>query len=311
MQIGLMIYTENDRLTGATRPWSEIRAAARQAEADGFDSIWLADHLWYATPGGQTRGAWESWTILSALAEVTERVQIGTLVACNAFRNPAVLAKMATTLDEVSGGRLVLGVGAGWNEPEHRAFGLPFGHRVDRFEEGLQIIRPLLRYGAVDFAGRYHRAQDCRNEPRGPQPAGPPLLVGSYGPRMLRLAARYADMWNTSAGDGPESLVRPLADLDAACREVGRSRSTIAATATVGVFFPDLQAEVPPYENPLTGTPEEIEAAIHGYAAVGLDHLMFMCEPHTAEAHGRLAEALRSYRSRAERRAAEPVGSLR
>lgn len=296
-----MIYTENDRLTGTTRPWTEIRAAARQAEADGFDSIWLADHLWYAAPGGPTRGAWESWTILSALAEVTERVQIGTLVACNAFRNPAVLAKMATTLDEVSGGRLVLGVGAGWNESEHRAFGLPFDHRVDRFEEALQILRPMLREGKADFAGRYHRAQDCRNEPRGPRPSGPPLLVGSFGPRMMKLTARYADVWNTGVRDGPESLERPLADLDAACREVGRDPSTIATTATVGVFYPDLRAELPPLENPLTGTPEEIAAAIHDYAALGLDHLMFMCEPHTAEARGRLAKALRVYRSQTER----------
>lgn len=311
MKIGLMIYAENDRLTGATRPWTAIRAAARQAEADGFDSIWLADHLWYAAPGGETRGAWDTWTILSALAEVTERVQIGTLVACSAFRNPAVLAKMATTLDEVSGGRLVLGVGAGWNEPEHRAFGLPFDHRVDRFEEALQILRPMLRDGAVDFVGHYHRAQDCRNEPRGPRPAGPPLMVGSHGPRMLKLAAWYADIWNTGAGDGPQSLARSLADFDAACREVGRDRSTIAATATVGVFYPDLRAELPPYENPLTGTPKEIAAAIHGYAALGLDHIMFMCEPHTAEARGRLAEALRVYRSQVGRRGAEPAGSLR
>lgn len=306
MKIGLMIYTENDRLTDATRPWTAIRAAARQAEADGFDSVWLADHLWYAPPGGQTRGAWETWTLLSALAEATERVQIGTLVACTAFRNPAVLAKMATALDEVSGGRLVLGVGAGWNEAEHRAFGAPFDHRVDRFEEALQILRPMLREGAVDFAGRYHRAEDCQNQPRGPRPSGPPLMVGSQGPRMLKLAARYADVWNTGA-DRPESLAGPLADLDAACREVGRERSTIAATATVGVFYPDLRPEPPPYENPLTGTPEEIAAALHGFAALGLDHVMFMCEPHTAEARGRLAQAVRVYRSQTKH--TEPVGT--
>jgi probable F420-dependent oxidoreductase len=311
MKIGLMIYTENDRLTGATRPWTAIRAAAQQAEADGFDSIWLADHLWYAAPGGQTRGAWESWTILTALAEATERVQIGTLVACNAFRNPAVLAKMATTLDEVSGGRLVLGVGAGWNEPEHRAFGLPFDHRVDRFEEALQILRPMLRDGEADFTGQYHQVQDCRNEPRGPRPDGPPLMVGSFGPRMMELTARYADVWNTGAGDGPESLERPLADLDAACREIGRDPSTIATTATVGVFYPDLRAELPPMENPLIGTAEEIAAAIHDYAALGLDHLMFLCEPHTAVARGRLAEALGIYRRQVAEGLAELAMSYR
>lgn len=305
MRIGLMIYTENDRLTNVTRPWTAIRAAARQAEADGFDSIWLPDHLWYNAPGGETRGAWETWTILSALAEATERVQIGTLVACNGFRDPAILAKMATTLDEISGGRLILGVGAGWNESEHRAFGLPFDHRVDRFEEALRILRPMLRDGSVDFTGRYYVARNCANLPPGPRPGGPPLLVGSNGPRMLRLAARYADAWNTGASDGPEGLAAPLADLDAACREVGRDPSTIARSATVGVFYPDLRPELPPYEHPLTGTSEEIAAGIRSYAELGLDHLMLMCEPHTVEARARLAEALRIHRSRAT----QPVGS--
>lgn len=141
-------------------------------------------------------GVWECWTVLAALAEATQRVEIGTLVLCNSLRNPAVLAKMATAIDEVSHGRLILGVGAGWNEPEYRAFGLPFDQRVDRFEEALQIIRPLLRDGHVDFTGRYYQAPNCEDLPRGPRADGPPLLVGSEGPRMLRLTAQYADLWN-------------------------------------------------------------------------------------------------------------------
>src|SRR5215469_4876315 len=142
-----MVFLANDRVTNSKRSYETIRAVAQQAEADGFDSIWLADHLLYRDPGAPTRGIWECWTMLAALAEATQRVELGTLVLCNAFRHPAILAKMATTLDEVSHGRLILGLGAGWNEPEYRAFGLPFDHRVDRFEEALQIIRPLLQDG--------------------------------------------------------------------------------------------------------------------------------------------------------------------
>src|SRR5690349_20950243 len=188
VKIGLMVFLANDREHNNKRSYDSIRAVSQQAEADGFDSIWLADHLLYRNPGEPTRGIWECWTMLAALAEATQRVEIGSLVVCNSFRNPAILAKMATTADEVSGGRLIVGVGAGWNEPEYEAFGLPFDHRVDRFEEALQILKPLLRNGHVDFAGQYYQARNCEIVPRGPRPEGPPLMVGSEGgPRMLKL----------------------------------------------------------------------------------------------------------------------------
>ena len=151
MKIGLLVFLANDREDNNKRPYDAIRSVAQQAETDGFDSIWLPDHLFYRNPGQPTRGIWECWTMLSALAEATKRLEIGTLVTCNSFRNPAILAKMATTVDEVSHGRLILGVGAGWNEPEYHAFGLPFDHRVDRFEETLQILKPLLQWGPCRF----------------------------------------------------------------------------------------------------------------------------------------------------------------
>jgi probable F420-dependent oxidoreductase len=302
MKIGLLVYTANDRQGNTKRPYAMIRAIVQQAEADGFDSIWLADHFMYRDPGAPTRGVWECWTMLAALAEATRRIEIGPLVACTSFRNPAVLAKMATAADEVSDGRLILGVGAGWNEPEYQAFGLPFDHRVSRFEEALQILRPLLRDGHVDFTGKYYQARDCDDVPRGPRSEGPPLMVGGEGPRMLRLAARYGDLWNTGYMGQPETMAGPLARIEAACREVGRDPATLGVTALIGLWFPDLAEKQEIFDKPLTGTVEEIAEAMRGYAALGVPHIMFQCLPYGPEAVRRLTEALRLYR------AMEPAG---
>ncbi len=303
MKIGLMVFLANDREHNNKRPYEAIRAVAQQAEADGFDSLWLPDHLLYRYPGQPTRGIWECWTMLAALAEATQRVELGTLVACNSFRNPAVLAKMATSVDEVSQGRLILGIGAGWNEPEYQAFGLPFDHRVGRFEEALQILKPLLREGHVDFAGQYYQARDCDNVPPGPRSEGPPLMVGceAGSPRMLRLTAQYADLWNTGYMGQPETMAQPLAISRDACRAVGRDPATLGVTALIGLWFPELQANQPSFfDNPLTGTLEEIAAAMQGYAELGVQHIMFQCEPYTAEALRLLTEALRLYRGRGQ-----------
>ena len=298
MKIGLMVFLANERQTYAKRPYEAIRSVALQAEENGFDSIWLADHLLYRTPGQPTRGIWECWTILAALAEATHRVELGTLVLAMSFRNPAILAKMATALDEVSGGRLILGVGAGWNEPEYQAFGLPFDHRVDRFEEALQILKPLLREGRVDFDGHYHQARDAEDLPRGPRAGGPPLLIGAEGPRMLRLTAQYADQWNIGYLGGPETLAGPLVRIEAACADVGRDPRTLGITVLIGLWFPDLQPTKPAFlDQPLTGSAEDIAAAMHGYAELGVEHMMFQLEPYGPEAIERITAALRLYRA--------------
>ncbi len=303
MKIGLMVFLANDRETYAKRPYESIRSVAKQAEADGFDSLWLADHLLYHYPGQPARGIWECWTMLAALAEATHRVELGTLVTCNSFRNPALLAKMATSVDEVSQGRLIVGIGAGWNEPEYQAFGLPFDHRVGRFEEALQILKPLLHEGHVDFAGKYYQARDCDDLPRGPRAEGPPLMVGceAGSPRMLKLTARYADLWNVGYMGKPETISGPLVNIREACREVGRDPATLGITALIGLWFPHLQANQPTFlDNPLTGTVEELAAAMRGYAELGVEHIMFQCEPYTAESLRLLTEALQLYRGRAQ-----------
>ena len=150
--------------------WPEQLDMIRAIEDLGFDSIWLGEHLLYRWTDRPPRGPWEAWTMLAAIAAVTTRVEFGPLVACTNFHNPALLAKQAATIDEISGGRFILGLGAGWNETEFRAYGFPFDHRVERFEEAFTIIRSLLRDGAVDFDGRWYQVRDCELLPRGPRP---------------------------------------------------------------------------------------------------------------------------------------------
>ena len=243
MRLGLMLPIGAGAL-GEGRPvrWTDLREMARTAEAVGVDTLFLPDHLLFrkSPPGnlmqvnmdeGKLRGIWESWTILSALAEATSRLHLGPLVACTGFRNPAILAKMADTLDEVSDGRVVLGLGAGWHEPEYEAFGIPYDHRVGRFEEALAIIVPLLRQGRVDFQGQYYQARDCVLAPRGPRPTGPPILIGAQRPRMLALAARYADIYDADYHLEASSVSTSFQALDRACAEVGRDPATIVRTA--------------------------------------------------------------------------------
>jgi alkanesulfonate monooxygenase SsuD/methylene tetrahydromethanopterin reductase-like flavin-dependent oxidoreductase (luciferase family) len=169
---------------------------------------------------------------------------------------------------------------------------------VDRFEEALQIIKPLLRDGHVDFAGNYYQAPNCEIAPRGPRPAGPPLMIGGEGPRMLKLTAQYADLWNTGYMGKPETMAQPFARIAAVCKEVGRDPATLGVTALIGLWFPDLQAQKPKFtENTLTGTVQEIAEAMRGYADLGVQHIMFQCAPYTPAACQRLAEALHLYRS--------------
>ncbi|MFL5680037.1 MAG: LLM class flavin-dependent oxidoreductase [Chloroflexota bacterium] len=268
--------------------WPEIVGMARQAEDIGLDSVWLGEHLLYRFADGSTRGPWEAWTLLAGLAAATSRIRLGPLVACTSFHNPALLAKQADTLDEISGGRFVLGLGAGWNDTEFRAFGFPFDHRVDRFEEAFTIIRTLLADGEIDFDGRYYQARDCELRPRGPTPGGPPLMIGSNGDRMLRIAAPRVDAWNSWFADTDNSPdgVAPLRDrVDAACRDVGREPADIARTVAVLVRLTGgkgrLQGHAAGDIQPLAGSAEEIAAGLRAYAAAGIAEVQLVLDPVT------------------------------
>ena len=269
--------------------WRELLDMTRAIEDLGYDSVWLGEHLLYRWPDRPARGPWEAWSMLSAIAAVTDRIEFGPLVACTAFHNPALLAKQATTIDEISDGRLILGLGAGWNETEFRAFGIPFDHRVDRFEEAFTIIRTLLQEGEIDFEGRYYQARDCEILPRGPRPGGPPLMIGSNGPRMLRIAAPHVHAWNSwfaDIGNDPAGIARLRDVVDAACRDVGRDPTEVERTVAVLVQYPNgtgriqgSYAEAPP--PPLTGPPEVLADRLRAYAEAGIGHVQLVIDPIT------------------------------
>jgi alkanesulfonate monooxygenase SsuD/methylene tetrahydromethanopterin reductase-like flavin-dependent oxidoreductase (luciferase family) len=241
---------------------------------------------------------------LAAIAASTSRIELGPLVACTNFHNPALLAKQAVTIDELSGGRFVLGLGAGWNETEFRAYGYPYEHRIDRFEEAFTIIRTLMRDGAIDFDGRYFQARDCELQPRPARPGGPPILIGSNGPRMLRITMAHADAWNTWFSDidnSPAGLARLAATVDAACRDVGRDPAEVERTAAVLVQLPGGTGRVMGDSSmadrvrPLAGDPTEIAAGLRAYADAGLAEVQLVVDPITSasiEALGPVLAAL-------------------
>lgn len=292
LKVGIMLPDSEREMGGSSARWSDLLAMATTAEAVGFDSLWVADHLIFRFAEREPQGPWECWSLLSALAAVTRRVEIGPLVACTAFRNPALLAKIADTVDEISGGRVILGLGAGWHEPEYRAFGYPYDHRVSRFEEALTIVRGLLRDGHVDFAGAYYQARDCELRPRGPRRHGPPLMIGSTGKRMLRLAAEHADQWNAWGRNDPAEISPLRQQVDAACAAAGRDPATLKRTVSVLVDLParvGRPREKPPF---LTGTTEQIAAAFRDYAGAGISHIQVVLDPNTVAGIEALAPVL-------------------
>jgi probable F420-dependent oxidoreductase len=273
--------------------WSEYVAMARAAEEVGFDSIWLGDHHLYRGDGLPERGPWESWTMLAGLAQVTERVALGPLVACTAFHPPAVLAKMAATVDELSGGRLVLGLGAGWNEAEFRAFGLPFDHRASRFEEAFEIIRRLVAAERVTMAGRFHSVNDAVLLPAPTR--RPPLMVGSTGDRVLRATLPHVDVWNTwydLYGNTPGGFAALNAKASALAEEVGRPPGEVERSACV-LVAPEVGERPDRWDAPpVTGGMERISKAIRELAEAGADEAILVVTPITERSIRDLAEAL-------------------
>ncbi len=270
-------------------PFPEYLAMAQTAEAVGFDSLWVGDHLLYDLPAG-ARGPWEAWTTLAAIAAVTDRVEIGPLVASTSFHAPPMLAKQAATVDAISQGRLILGLGAGWNRREYDAFGFAYDRRVSRFEEAFTIIRSLLRDGEIDFHGTYYDAERCVLHPRSPRPAGPPLMVGSIGPRMLGITLPHVEAWNvwwSDYGNTPEGFAAQKTVVDDIASSVGRDPATLDATCAVlvqldgggGRQMGDYGAGEA--VEPVTGSPAAIAEQLVRFGDAGASHVQLVVDPIT------------------------------
>jgi probable F420-dependent oxidoreductase len=261
--------------------WPEYVAMARAAEEVGFDSIWLGDHLLYRGDGRPERGPWEAWTMLAGLAAVTETVRLGPLVACTSFHTPGMLAKQAAVVDEISGGRLVLALGAGWNQAEFDAFGIPFEARLGRFEESLPIVRRLFDAERVTFHGKH---LDVENLVLLPIPAHrPPMMVGGAGPRLLRAALPHVDAWNTwydYFGNTPEGFAKANEKVSEVAVEAGRSPDAILRSACVLIRL-GASGERPedPAAPAWTGSAEELGAGLRRMAEAGAHEVILVVDP--------------------------------
>jgi len=262
----------------------DLVAMAQLAEAVGFDSIWLGDHLLYDLPVG-SRGPWEVWTALAALAASTQRVELGPLVASTSFHAPTMLAKMAATVDAVSQGRLILGLGAGWNQREYTAYGFPYDRRVDRFEEAFTIIRGLLREGRTDFHGEFYDVDDCVLHPPSPRPGGPPLMVGSIGPRMQSITLPHVDAWNvwwSDYGNTVEGFADVKATVDERLSAIGRV-GAVEATCAVYVKLPGgtgrQMGDYPATSQPVEGPPAQIAEHLGALAEAGAAGVQLVVDP--------------------------------
>ena len=287
IEIGLVLYTGEVPPDRVTARWEELRALALRAEEIGFDTVWAPDELlWRRTPETE-RGFWDGVAMMGALAAVTSRVKIGSWVMSALHRNPGIVAKAVETIDEISGGRFVFGLGAGHEWPgQAKAFGLPEDQVYARFEEALEIIVPLLRGGRADFEGKWHAARDLPQRPVGPRPNGIPIMIGGHGPKGMRHAAKLADIWScyVEEPDYREELTRKVAAFNAACAEVGRDPESIGRSAGVDVApLAGSAAEAPPATS-IVGSANTIADSLQELRAAGFSQLELILTPSSMEA---------------------------
>lgn len=294
MRIGVQLPEVERRVS-----WNELAQMAAAIEDLGFDSIWVGDHLLYRDSFSvdDAKGPWEAWTSLAGLAAITKRVALGPLVAATGFHAPTMIAKMAGTVDEMSGGRLILGLGAGWNPVEFAGYGFPFDQRVARFGESFEIIRRMLGGERFDFTGQFFALEQAELAPA-PRPGGPPLMIGSNGPRMLALTLPHVEYWNSWFEDfanDPEQLPPLLAKIDAACKSVGRDPATLKLTVAVLIQF-GAEASRRNSSNPIRGSASELANTFERFARAGIEHIQLVLDPITLESIEKAAEALALFR---------------
>lgn len=298
VDVGLLVFTGEGLRPTHLEPDLSVVDAGKLAEQVGFDSVGVIDHLRWNISSGP-HGFWECTAVVAALAATTERVRLFTAVLASPFRNPALVAKIAETIDMISGGRFVLGLGASSGPPEeYESFGIPQDHLYSRFAEAIEIISNLLREGECDFDGTFYQARDCVLRPRGPRPAGLPIAIGASGPKMMRLAARFADEWNGLTFGTPtiEHFAPMVEEVDAACREVGRDPTTLRRSIDIIVAPTSVtDTGIPGFGTPIHGTPAEIAEQLAEFSDIGIAEIHAYLWPQSTvavEAMGPVLEAL-------------------
>lgn len=296
LKIGIMLPESEREMAGATAGWADFYAMGQAIEELGFDSLWFADHLLMQMEGHEVQGAWEAMSMLSAFAATTKRITIAPFVASTAYRNPALTAKIAETIDEISGGRFILGLGSGWAEHEYHAYGYPYDHRASRFEEAVEIITSLIRTGQSTFNGEYYTTAGCDIRPRGPRPNKIPIMIGTWhGERMMRLTAKYADHWNVwvnVTGNRASGVPALKAKMDAICEEIGRDPATLERSCAVMVDFEGAYGRPGQGDPSLTGSPEAMAEEFRAYARAGISHLQVYPDPCTIEGFEKVARVM-------------------
>jgi len=284
-------------------PFPELIEMAQEAEAVGFDSVWYGDHLIYDLAVG-ARGPWEAWTTLAAIAQATTTIELGPLVASTSFHAPTMLAKQAATVDAISQGRLIVGLGAGWNQREYDAFGFAYDKRVSRFEEAFTIIRTLLADGEIDFHGTFYDAEQCVLHPRSPRPGGPPLMVGSIGDRMLDITLPHVDSWNmwwSQYGNTAAGFAHEKSRVDQLIQAAGRSINDVEATAAVHIRLADGKGRLmgdyvgDADVKPLTGSPDELGSQLQEFESAGAAHIQLCVDPITRDSINWLGNVLSAF----------------
>lgn len=309
-QVGLLLPSWTAAMDGVTPRAADVIELGCLAEAVGFDTLWVADHFYFEPyadfrvvgvelpdeHAGIKGGAWECWTLVTALAWATRQARIGTLVSNTGYRNPALFARQVDTVDDLADGRLILGLGAGDFETEHRSFGFPFDRRVGRFEEALDIIVPLLQGATVSRDGEFYTADGAALLPKAARSSGPPIMIGTLagGPRMARLVVQHADWWNCNIAFGDSSLeayAAAWAPIVRACEKFDRDPATLMRHATIGVNLTASPYPVPG-ARPLAGDISAIAAGLHAFGAAGVEHVSIMPHPWNEAGVERFGEVL-------------------
>jgi len=279
---------------GPTARWVDIRALALRAEEIGFDVVWTVDELLWRPPDRDPQGFWECVAMTGAVAAATSRIKVGTWILSALHRNPGITAKAVETIDEISGGRFVFGLGSGHAGRQAHAFGLPVDHVYGRFEEAVEIIVPLLRQGRADYDGTFHAARDLEQRPLGPRPGRIPIMIGAKGPKMLRLAALHADIWSWYVEERSD-LVEfgpRLAAFEAACVDAGRDPATVGKAAGIVVEPTSVTGSEAVLGAPIRGSAKQIADGLRAFGTAGFTNIELLVWPPTLAAVDALAPVL-------------------